>query len=327
MKSPTSSPQTPGSSGPAFAVRTLDGCRPVLALAVLLLTCTPTPPAPIFPATPEVFLDDFRASEGIAFNGQGEMFVAADMGVWRVESDGTVHRLAEVDRHLGLAGLGKRDVLAADWGPSNGFEAPGNRDGVVWRVSPAGERKAFATDIGDPNAILGLPDGRFLVSDDLTDEIFVVDRSGTVELFTRTVEYPNGLALSPDGSTLYVAQTFTSLDPMAFDNRLWALSLLDGRTVGEPRLVSRVGQGPIDGLAVDADGRIYVADHGGGKVWRVEPASGAVELVAQGVPYVASLAFGEGEFGNGNLFATTLARGGGTVWRIPVGVDGVHQHR
>ena len=45
-----------------------------------------------------------------------------------------------------------------------------------------------------------------------------------------------------------------------------------------------------------------------------------IDLVAQDMPFVASLAFGEGEFNEGALYATQLI--GGSVWEVDLGVRG-----
>ena len=68
--------------------------------------------------------------------------------------------------------------------------------------------------------------------------------------------------------------------------------------------------------------RVYVADNGGGKIWRLDPESGEIVLIAEGMPHVASLVFGEGNFDPQALYATSTFRGGGRVWKVDVGVRG-----
>jgi gluconolactonase len=70
---------------------------------------------------------------------------------------------------------------------------------------------------------------------------------------------PNGIALSPDGTTLYVAETYT--------RRVlsWKLSapgtLADPRMAGAPDLLTAhpPGQGMLDSMKVDVEGNVYVA--------------------------------------------------------------------
>lgn len=73
------------------------------------------------------------------------------------------------------------------------------------------------------------------------------------------VEMPNGVALSPDGKTLYVGSDV--------QNRLWQLSVAADGSVGKAMDFVAPNQGPDatlrvpDGLCVDDRGRLYVANN------------------------------------------------------------------
>ncbi|MDX1502561.1 MAG: SMP-30/gluconolactonase/LRE family protein [Thermoanaerobaculia bacterium] len=305
--------------------------RPLAALAPLALAASLAAAQP-FPAPPELFVDDpFDGCEGLSFNGEGRLFAACNRAVWEIGPDATVRRVTDVHSNLGLAPIGDRDLVMADFGPTNVFadgeEAP--IDGVVWRIPPEGEKRRLAGEIRDPNAIVVRPDGALLVSDDGTDAIYRVTPDGGVSVFTRAVAYPNGLGLSRDGRTLYVAQIFRQMGPIMPDNRVWALPLdAAGEPAGEPRLLAELGEeGFNDGLALDSDGRVYVAENAGGRIWRIDPATGGKTLIAEGMPSVASLAFGHGDYGETTLYATATFRGGGKIWRVAVGARGAPLHR
>lgn len=305
--------------------------RLLASLLVLLTGCTigsprlASPPDRGFPVQPERFITRFQGSEGLTFNGEGRLFVGANNAVWEILPDASVRKLTDVHRHLGQAGIGPRDILAADFGPTNAFQHGPNSDGIVWRITPEGERTEFATGIGDPNAIIRLPGGTWLVSDDAVDHIYrIVD--GRAEIWSRAVPFPNGMALSHDGRTLYVAQTFSAIGPVVPDNAIWAIPIRGDRPAGPARIVARTRQGP-DGLVADEYGRIYVADNGSGTIQRFDSDSGEIVVIAENIPGVASLVFGEGLFDPTSLYATTTARGGGTIWRVPVGVRGMRPNR
>lgn len=283
----------------------------------------------VFPVQAELFVDEpFRGSEGIAFNGEGDLFVTANLALWQIYPDGRVREIAPLDSNLGLAPIGERDLLVADFGPTNAFRHERNSDGVVWRITPEGEKTAWVTGIGDPNFLLLRPDGSLLVTDDATADIYVVgpgDR--TPRIFSTAVSHPNGLALSDDGRTLYVAQIFKSIRPVVFDDSLWALPLGDdGKPTGAGRVVARLGPyAANDGLAMDRRGRVYVAANGeAGEIWRYDPASEELVLIARGVYGAASIAFGQGECDHRSIYvSTTVNKGrGGKIWRIPVGIEG-----
>lgn len=281
-----------------------------------------------FPVAATPFVEGaFARCEGIAFNGEGRLFVAGDRALWEVDSEGGVTRLVELYSNLGLAPIGERDILMADFGPNNAFDGNPVRDGIVWRITPEGDTTRVVNGgIGDPNFVLVLPDRSFLVSDDATDEIFRADLDGSVEIFSRAVAHPNGMALADDGRTLYVAQSFQQIQPYVLDDRLWAMPLADGLPAGEPEVVAHLGaQALNDGLALDSRGRVYVAANVQGKIWRFDPASGETLLISEGLPGAGSLAFGRGRFDSKALYVTSTRTG--TVWVVPVGTEGAPLHR
>jgi DNA-binding beta-propeller fold protein YncE len=289
-------------------------------------------PEPEFPVVAELLVSDkFQTSEGLSFNGEGRLFVTANRALWEVETDGRVRKVVDLYSNLGLAAIGDRDLLVADFGPTNAFREDRNTDGIVWRISPDGNKSQLVTGIGDPNFVLVRANGSILISDDATSDIFVVGDDLKPKLFTTAVNHPNGLALSDDGKTLYVAQIFKSIRPVIRDDSLWAIDLIDGMPAGAARLVMRTG--PLaanDGLAMDALGRVYIAANGdAGQVWRYDPADGEIVLIAERVFGAASIAFGAGEFDHQSIYVSTTANQGrgGKVWRIRVGVEGQKLHR
>ncbi len=280
-----------------------------------------------FPVAAEQILrEPFGGSEGIAFNGEGDLYLTANRALWQVYPDGTVRHVTDLHTNLGLASIGPRDLLVADFGPTNAFNDDRNSDGIVWRVTPEGQKTELVTGIGDPNFILLRADGSMLVTDDATSDIYVVGEDREPRLFSTAVPHPNGLALSDDGKTLYVAQIFKSIRPVVPDDSLWALPLEDGQPVGAGRIVARLGPyAANDGLAMDIEGRVYIAANGkAGEVWRFDPRTEELVLIAREVYGAASIAFGEGEWDHRSIYvSTTHNQGrGGKVYRIPVGVEG-----
>ncbi len=279
-----------------------------------------------FPVTPELLVDEpFGGCEGISFNGEGRLFATCNRALWEIADDFSVRNVAELHSNLGAAGIGERDLLVADFGPTNAFRHGRNDDGIVWRITPEGQKTEHALGIGDPNFILVRSDKSYLVSDDATADIYLVSPDGAVELFTTAVNHPNGLAFSLDESVLYVGQIFTNIRPVVPDDTVWAIKLEDGRPKKDAKLIARTGPGSaIDGLVTDRLGRVYIAANGAGRLWRYDPENDEMTLIAEGMFGLASLAFGEGAFDRESIYATaTFAAGrGGKIWRIPVGVEG-----
>lgn len=316
----------------------LRGSRSLAAIIVLLVGLVIAHPGTIsgqrtgptqipFPVQPTALVDGaFQRCEGIAFNGEGDLYVAGNGALWRVSTEGEVTQIAELYSNLGLAPIGSRDILMADFGPTNRFNHGPNTDGIVWRITPEGDKtRVVDGGLGDPNALWVRSDGNFLISDDATDEVFIADMEGRVGLFTDAVGHPNGIAMSADGSTLYVAQIFKSLRPMLPDGRLWAVPLRDDLQVGPAELIVDLGDSAAnDGIALDEMGRIYVAANGAGQIWRVDPETRETVLIAEEMPGVASVAFGKGDFDHRSIYATSTRTG--KVWVVQVGIGGAPLH-
>lgn len=130
---------------------------------------------------------------------------------------------------------------------------------------------------------------------------------------------PNGVGLSPDGGTLYVAETETS--------RLWAYDVTaPGEVRLEPwpspnggRLVhGREGYQRFDSLAVEAGGNICVATLVRGGISVLSPAGALLEFHHAPEPYCTNICFGSDDLrtafitlsGTGRVIAVDWPRAG-----------------
>jgi len=104
---------------------------------------------------------------------------------------------------------------------------------------------------------------------------------------------PNGVGLSPDGKTLYVALTF---EGHLIGFHLSAPGVIDLSASHMPNgsfIVGRAGQGMyLDSLAVDSAGRICCASPGQGAVLIFPPEGGAPQIVAIPDFLTTNVAFG-----------------------------------
>tara|TARA_R110001606_G_scaffold98952_2_gene218533 strand:- start:60 stop:1154 length:1095 start_codon:yes stop_codon:yes gene_type:complete len=117
------------------------------------------------------------------------------------------------------------------------------------------------------------------------------DDGASVVVIDDSLTRPNGIALSPDGGTLYVSVS----DPEAA--RVYAYTLGPDGLATERRifvdLTAMVEQGYAglpDGMAVDVEGRVYVAGPGGIHVFLADGAP--IARITTGAP-TANCAFGD----------------------------------
>lgn len=114
-----------------------------------------------------------------------------------------------------------------------------------------------------PNDLIGDRHGNVFFTDSVrqSGRVFKIGTDGEQQCIAADLDYPNGLALSPDESLLYVAESY--------QNRILAISL-NGKEASSPYVWAtlpgnRSGR-PVDnlpdGLATDAQGRVWVAHYG-----------------------------------------------------------------
>ena len=94
--------------------------------------------------------------------------------------------------------------------------------------------------------------------------VYRLKPSGELTLLTKEMTFPNGIALSPDEKTLYVANS-------DFKKAIWmAFPIKEDGTIGEGRVfadvtssVSPAKKGLPDGMKVDASGNLFATGPGG----------------------------------------------------------------
>lgn len=120
-----------------------------------------------------------------------------------------------------------------------------------------------------------------------TSALYRFDPDGSVHTMIRDVCIANGLDWSPDGKTFYFTdsprRTIYAYD---FDG-------VTGSIANRRSLVTvPEGEGVPDGLVVDAEGFLWSARYGGGRVVRYSPEGATVGEVRLPVDNVTSCAFG-----------------------------------
>ena len=132
-------------------------------------------------------------------------------------------------------------------------------------------------------------------------------RNAVTTVVDDTLRNPNGIALSPDGGTLYVAGGTADGDVLR------AYPVTDDG-VGAGRDLARISGG--DGLAVDCLGNVYVTEHGERRV-RVFSPAGAVLATIRVDANITNAAFG------GDDRRTLFLTGAASLWSIDLDVAGL----
>lgn len=261
----------------------------------------------------------------------------------------------------------KTTVFAADSHKSNGlkFDAQGHLIACEgsdeggqcvsqWEVG-SGKRTIIADKykgkrFNAPNDLCIDLKGRIYFSDPryLGDEprelehraVYRIDRDGSVTEITHDAEKPNGIVLSPDQKTLYVADHNNGTDkidpsappPKKGAMKLYAFPLGPDGLVNGPRktLIDFGTEDGIDGMTVDVKGNLYLAVRSLKRpgVWVVDPSGKELAYIPTGasqpnakapVGIPANCTFGAGP--ESKVLYVTVDK---SLYRIPLKIDGFH---
>jgi gluconolactonase len=147
--------------------------------------------------------------------------------------------------------------------------------------------------------------------------LHVIDLDGRMRTIADGVMLTNGLGFSPDGAQLYHSDSRSDL--------IRVYDVGGDGSVGAWRTFAKVSNVP-DGLAVAADGSVWVALATGGAVAAFNPDGSERARLPVPLPMVTSVCFGGDDLRD--LYVVTGSRGGpkencGTVYRTRVDVPGM----
>ncbi|MCC7272052.1 MAG: SMP-30/gluconolactonase/LRE family protein [Alphaproteobacteria bacterium] len=254
--------------------------------------------------------------EGPSFDRDGNLWVTdiPNGRILRVSPAGAFTVIAEYDGEPnGLKIHRDGRIFLADY--KNGIMLLDARTGRVEPLMPRRHSERFR----GPNDLVFAGNGDLYFTDqgqtglhDPTGRVYRLTAAGRLECLVDTVPSPNGIALSPDERTLYVAVTRA--------NAVWRMPLMGDdwpSKVGTWIQLSG-GTGP-DGIAVMASGGIAICHVGLGAVWvfdalgeplwRVDTCAGrATTNLAFGGPDRRTLFITESE--TGTILRATLPEAG-----------------
>jgi sugar lactone lactonase YvrE len=105
-----------------------------------------------------------------------------------------------------------------------------------------GRGNAYVGNIG-----FDFPDGEFAPG-----ILALVTPDGSVRQVADGVAFPNGIAVTPDNSTLILAESY--------GNRLTAFDVAAGGSLSNRQVWADLGDGVPDGICLDAEGAVWYAD-------------------------------------------------------------------
>lgn len=202
----------------------------------------------------ETFADGLDHPEGIAVTMQGQIYVGGEAGqIYRIEADDTFTVVADTGGFiLGLAADAAGRLYAIDTVHS-----------CVWRVEPdTGTIVVYARGPQDrpfavPNWGAFDAHGNYYLTDSGTwgggnGLIWRIPPQGPAHVWCDTaVDFPNGCAVAPDGSTLFYVESLPG--------RICRIEIADDGSAGPRTVLCELGDTVPDGVAITDDGALVIA--------------------------------------------------------------------
>ena len=136
-----------------------------------------------------------------------------------------------------------------------------------------GNGRAWVGNFGfDLDAELSRRGVASVVAEHPSTNLVRVDPDGSVHLAAREMHFPNGTVVTPDGKTLVVGETLASC--------LTAFDILADGSLANRREWAALGQRAPDGICLDADGNIWVANAVAPECVLIAPGGEVLQVVA-----------------------------------------------
>ncbi|MGI5818226.1 MAG: SMP-30/gluconolactonase/LRE family protein [Armatimonadota bacterium] len=261
----------------------------------------------------ELIADGLEFPEGPAFDADGTLYVVQLRNGWiaRITDGGWEKYVDTGSRNNGSA----FDESNALWIAAAGTNQLLRYDGQEL-VEIAGE--CDGSPLQSPNDLVFHPDGSIFMTgpggssaDTPIGVIYHVTRDGEIRVVADGLAFPNGLALNEDASLLYLVEE-RRYQILAFDVR-------DDGTLGKPQLFAHMSGGAGgDGMALDAEGNLYIAACGAGEIVVLDAGGTRIDAFPTIGQKPTNLAFGGDDMRD--LYITEVETG--AVYHMRPGPEG-----
>lgn len=290
----------------------------VLALAAPVAVAAELPPEESIQPVEVVRTGDY--SEGVVVDHDGNIYFSHEKIITKVTPDGKAATWAVTGAPNGHKILADGTHLVCD----------GSRHGVL-HLGPEGRILEFSSKECDgkplraPNDLTLDPKGGYYFTDPAdsderhrTGAVYYVDPKGVTHEVAHGLAFPNGIVLRPDGKELLVGESK--------ENHILAYPVEAPGKVGKSRVFAKLpekGKGQIDnqpdGIALDAEGNLYVAHYGMREVQVIDPHGKVIRHYPGGNLTTSNVAFG------GPKLDQLYVTGGdpGSLFRLDLGVKGL----
>jgi gluconolactonase len=189
-----------------------------------------------------------RGTDGPAVNAKGELFFSdpSNNKIFKVGLDGQVSLFA--DNTNGANGM--------MFGPDGRLYAGATRSKQIVAYEADGKLAVIAENATVNDLAVNVK-GDIYYSDTAAKRIWLLPKGGVARVVDEGIESPNGVLFSPDQTLLYVSDYVGGLS--------WAFQIQpDGSLTHKQRyfyvhMPDAATRSASDGMAVDADGRVYIA--------------------------------------------------------------------
>jgi gluconolactonase len=257
--------------------------------------------------------EGYRATDGPAVSGSGEMYFTdpPNNRIHKVRHDGKVSVFAENTNGANGMMFGPDGRLYAG--------ATRTRQIVAYEVSgsAAGTFQVLAENMPVNDLAVNVK-GDMYFTDTANKKIWLLPKGGTPRVVDEGIESPNGVLFSPDQTLLYISDYVGQLS--------WVFQIQsDGSLTHKQKyfyvhMPDAVVRSSSDGMAVDADGRVYIATALGVQVFDQIGKCHAI------IPAPQRMSLSNVEFGGAN-FDEMYVTNGDKVFKRKTKVKGVMSWR